>query len=553
MRGSLAAAVVLSACTFDAGRGDDRAASLFDPDRVIEVDLEIAPRDWDALRAQTRSWVDVYGSCLAEPFPNPFRYFPANLTVDGERIELVGVRKKGFLGSLSVDKPSLKIAVDQYVADQTIAETADLILNNAQQDATYVRQCLAYRTFAAAGLPAPRCNFARVRVNGDDLGLYVHVEKIDERLLARYFDRPDGNLYEGTFSDFRAGWTATFELETGDAGDRGDIEAAVAALEGPDEELLDGVDRVFDVERFLTFWATEVLVGHRDGYAGNANNFFVYRDPGTARFHFLPWGTDGTFLAGPDPLGTGVASVTAGSILPWRLYGLPAARDRYLSRLRELLDTVWDEDALAADIDHMQALITPIADPGGTRALDAELDDVRAFVRNRRAAILAELDSGPPVWSAPPHEPPCLEVIGEVAGTLETRWGTLGGDAFVDGDGTLTATVEGAPLAVVEVGALAGWDPADESRAMLRVIATLADGTAAVVVLHADPALLQPGAAIPVDAIATVGIVYRYMPSTGLTLIGVIADGVLEIAEAGTADGAPVRASFGGRLIVPPG
>jgi hypothetical protein len=106
---------------------------------------------------------------------------------------------------------------------------------------------------------------------------------------------------------------------------------------------------------------------------------------------------------------------------------------------------------------------------------------------------------------------------------------------------------------VVEVGALAGWDPADESRAMLRVVATLADGTAAVILLQADPALLRAGAAVPVDGVATIGIVYRYLPSTGLTLVGVIADGILELAEFGTADGAPVRASFGGRLIVPPG
>jgi hypothetical protein len=548
------AMLALSACAADAVDAEGEPPPLFGPDHIVAVEIELAADDWESLRTQTRSWIEIYDSCLAEPFASPFSYVPATVTIDGARFEQVGVRKRGFLGSLSTDKPSLRIALDEYVAGQALPGATDLLLNNAVQDPSYVRQCLAYRTFAAAGLPAPRCNFARVRVNGDDLGLYVNVEPVDDDFVARHFEASGGNLYEGTYSDFRAGWLATFELETdGAAGDRRDLDAVALALERPDGELLDAVAAVVDVDRFLTFWAAEVLVGQRDGFTGNANNFFAYHDPAGDRFHFIPWGADGTFLPGPDPLGSGAVSVTAGSALPWRLYQLPVGRDRYVARLRALLDEVWDEQALEAEIDRMQALIEPVVDPGGDGGLAANLAEVRGFVRGRRAAILGELDAGPPEWDTPLPEPPCFEVIGEVSGTLQTSWGTAGGDALASGDGTVAATVDGVPLDVVAVGSTAGLDPADPARAQLLVVATLADGSAALVVLQLDPARLVPGTSLSIDWLSAEAIVYRYDPTTGtLAVLGLMPGGTIDLVEVATDDGATVRASFHGRVVLPP-
>ena len=84
--------------------------------------------------------------------------------VDGVALSDVGLRKKGFLGSLDDNKPSLKISLDEYI-EQDLLGTHDITLNNAKQDPSYLNQCLGYATFAAAGVPASRCNFAHVTVN----------------------------------------------------------------------------------------------------------------------------------------------------------------------------------------------------------------------------------------------------------------------------------------------------------------------------------------------------------------------------------------------------
>ena len=152
---------------------DDPSAALFDSSAIIDVEIVMDAGDWDDIRNQTRDLTKIFGpGCRAEPFFSPFTYFPATLIVDGEEIESVGVRKKGFLGSLDSQKPSLKIKFDEYVEDQEFLGMNRLTLNNNKQDRSQIRQCIAYSLFASAELPAPRCNFAQVTVNGQKLGLF---------------------------------------------------------------------------------------------------------------------------------------------------------------------------------------------------------------------------------------------------------------------------------------------------------------------------------------------------------------------------------------------
>jgi spore coat protein CotH len=558
--------LALTACTgssiegvpFDAapldGEPPDRSSTLFDPDHVLEVAIELDPAEWDMLRTQSRSWVSVFTRC-GEHHLDPFTYFRGAVTIDGRRVDDVGVRKKGFLGSLSVSKPSLKLKLDEYVDDQELHGLSKITLNNAVQDPAYVRQCLAYRTFAAANVPAPRCNFARVRVNGADLGLYVHVETVGKPFLRRHFDDDGGNLYEGTLADFRDGWTANLDLKTNeDENDRSDVERVIAALEQSDTGMIGALGDAVDLDALLRFWAAEVLVTHWDSYSGNANNYFAYHDPTSDRFHFIPWGTDNTFLPGPDPFRDGIASTRAVSLMPRRLYGLPDVRARYAEVLRELLTTAWDETAMLAEIDRMAALITPIADPDGSANLAARLEEVRASVRERRAEIEAELDAGPPDWTAPLRDIPCAEKLGAVSGQLETTFGTTGGDAFASGTGVLTGAIQGVPIQADEVGATSGWDPDIQPPAppvvQVAGLARVTDGTYRLLTLRIDPGKLVAGTSAPIDWVDVVGILHRFDPGAGWTLVGLVGDGTLQVLAGGTNPGDPIRVWFSGGTVI---
>ena len=105
------------------------------------------------------------------------------------------------------------------------------------------------------------------------------------------------------------------------------------------------------------------LIGHWDGYAGNRNNFYIYREPG-APFVFMPWGADQVFTATDGPFDDFVSppSVTAHGAIAHRLYRDDAMRAAYVGRVKELLDAVWNEEELLQLADEMAAIV-PAAHP----------------------------------------------------------------------------------------------------------------------------------------------------------------------------------------------
>lgn len=186
---------------------------------------------------------------------------------------------------------------------------------------------------------------------------------------------------------------------------RSDIDAMAAALNVPDSELVATLASLIGMDRYTNFWAMEVLVNHVDGHAGYANNFLVYNSPGTDLLEFIPWGMDGIFARDRESKSAygHPRSVMAVSKLPNRLYGLAVTRDRYITQLKHLLDTVWNEDALLAEIERVRALISPYLPEGTDRAAG-----VRDFVNTRRAILDAELGlDTPPSWDYPLPDPLC--------------------------------------------------------------------------------------------------------------------------------------------------
>ena len=373
----------------------DLSSAYFALDRVLEIAIEMTTEDWDTLRHQTRTFEDLMAEIekynLSQPFANIYDWFPGTVTVDGETHTEVGVRKKGFIGSQSDTKPSLKLRFDKYVDGQALGGVMErMTLNNSIQDPSMINTCLAHQIFAATGSPSPRCNFATVSVNGKNLGLYVHLEEIKAPFLEHHFDSAEGNLYEGTVSDFTPEFRGTIEKKTNeDADDWSDIDAVVAALQDPSEGGLEALGEVVDLDRFLSFWATEVLVGHWDGYTGNRNNYQFYREP-DGPFVFIPWGVDDAFHLKDDPnpfdnISDPPPSVLALTAIPNRLYNNPEWRAKYAHRLKELLDTVWNENKLLAAVDEMAAIVQQNALPEKRATRSADTDRVRKFILKRQA------------------------------------------------------------------------------------------------------------------------------------------------------------------------
>ncbi|MGE4607513.1 MAG: CotH kinase family protein, partial [Myxococcota bacterium] len=273
----------------------DQSDFMFDPDRVLEITIKLTEADWNSLRVEAidllpPSGLIVSPLCGTAPFSDltpPYNFYDSEVTVDGQTLMDVGIRKKGFFGSLSETKPSFKVKFDEIIGQanssgQQLNSMDRLTLNNNLQDLAYITQCLGYDLMRKAGVPAPRCNFAHVTVitlNGmiettvvDDI--YSHIDSIKDPFLRKNFgsDSDQGRLYEGTLTDFWPGsFRNTVEPKTlSAAADTTEIDALTTALENPaltDAQRLAAIQSLVDVGDFLKFWAAEGLIGHWDGYA----------------------------------------------------------------------------------------------------------------------------------------------------------------------------------------------------------------------------------------------------------------------------------------------
>lgn len=516
---------------------------LYDAETMHRVVVELDPDDWDQLRYQKRNFLDILtGDCLEAPFDSPYTYFHADVTVDGERYEDVGIRKKGLLGSESSENPSLKIRFDEY-QDGPLHDGVDrLTLNNGRQDPAIISQCLGYERFRAAGLPASRCSFATVEVNGQFLGVYSNIEAVEPALLARWYDDPEGRLWEGQLSDFRDDWMGTFDVQEGD-GDVAPLEAVTQALEQPDEEVLAALDDAIDLDQYLRFWAMEVLLGHWDGYAGNSNNYFVYQDPSDGRLDFMPWGIDALFDSSHPFGSTSPTSVAAVTALPRRLYLLDEGRDRYYAALSELLDTHWDVDALQARIDGWEAQVLAEVDADDVVSVSEGIDSIREYVGWRRFHIEAELEGGRPAWTQELRGDPCLVEVGTLPVSFETTWGSYGTQHWNGyGSASMGFSFNGTDYVVETVGAVAGES---HGAGTLLVIGRLEWGSLVALLMTFRTDLLADGASYTMDW--TRGQAYLYYDEEGtgggFGVAGYLGNGPVIFEEASDEFGAPFRGS----------
>ena len=408
---------LLTACVFfvlivkSTSAQEQSVDDLFPRDRVLEVRISLAAEDWDEIRQQSRSLATLlHPSRQFKPIDSPYTYVQASVTIDGVTWPRVGLRKKGFLGSQDMERPSLKIKLNLFDASIHIGGLKNLTLNNNKQDKSLMSQFMGYDLFNIAGSPAPRCAYAKVIVNGKNLGIYSHVERIHKPLLQRDFGNDTGTLYEGSVVDFYEGWDASFERKFGkDKPGRAQINRLIDALKDDDTDL-EQIWSLVDEESFYRFWTMEGLLSFWDGYSANRNNFFIYLNPQSQKFHFIPWGADCMFekysRLKEDP--ESPRAVRMQGLLTNRLYQLPVVRARYAQRMQVLLAQYWNEAELLAETERLEAMLEPHLTQEQQDAIDVEA--IRTFIRNRRGDLEPEISGADmPMWSHVPEAPPVFD------------------------------------------------------------------------------------------------------------------------------------------------
>ncbi len=230
---------------------------LFDNTKVHTVDIVMD--DWDGFIANATSE----------------EYAAAAVVIDGEVYKNVGIRAKGntslsTVASLGSERYSFKIEFDHYDSSITYHGLDKLSLNNLIQDSTMMKDYLTYTMMNRFGVDSSLCSYVYITVNGEDWGLYLAVEGVEESFLERNYGSDHGELYKPDSMSFGGGRGNGKDFDMGDFEKREDT-GAPQLPEGIDaSDMPKGIDASDMPEDF----------DPSDKFAGGGNGRFSFGGSG---------------------------------------------------------------------------------------------------------------------------------------------------------------------------------------------------------------------------------------------------------------------------------
>jgi spore coat protein H len=443
----------------------DPVDALFGLDKLHELHLTMSTEEWAAMQPAGPRGIPGFAGMPRQQRPadqrmrkdrpthsgNMLEYPVAygHLEVHGTTYRNIAVRYKGnftYMASAHALKRSLKF--DFEGAGENALEfygMRKLNLHAGVLDPTRQREALSYEVFRAAGVPAPRTAFAELtltvpgKYDRECVGLYVAVEQVDKRFLEKWFTdskgllcKPQGVRGPEYLGERWENYDSQYRPNRAPSRDEAQRVIAFANLvtNANDEQFRHQIDSFLDVGQFLRFLAASAMLVNLDGPLAMPQNFYLYLDPKTQRFVFLPWDLDLSLAAWPmggmpeQQMDLSLMHPHAGQHkLIDRLLALPTVRERYKAILRELAGDAFAKARLLDNIDIIErttksslvkeaiAIKARQESVGGLSSIAARAPLPRLFVERRVESIQAQLSGArqgyiPTIAFGPPGRPP---------------------------------------------------------------------------------------------------------------------------------------------------
>ena len=388
------------------GRGGTAAVSPgvpIDPDDVQVFDDEPL-YDESVLRTILLTFENPDWEAELAAFYNTDVEVPALVTVDGRDYPDVGIHFRGlssymFAGDGS--KRSLNLSFNFVDEDQRLLGYRTLNLLNAASDPTFLR-AVFYAHVAREFIPAPKMNFVRVVINGENWGIYANAQQFNTDFANDWFGtrsgarwkvpgNPGGRAGMEYFGEDVDAYRGMYDIRSADRDESwSDLIGMFRVLnETPLEQLEERLSPLLDIDGVLRFLALEVALVNGDGYWARASDYSIYQDE-TGRFHVIPHDINEALMAEGGGGGRGGRGGFGGGGFPGggfpgggfgggggvqldpltglndsskplrsRLLAVPALREKYLGYVREIAENWLDWEKVEPLLAGYRELIGP--------------------------------------------------------------------------------------------------------------------------------------------------------------------------------------------------
>jgi hypothetical protein len=224
----------------------------------------------------------------------------------------VGVAFRGNSSFFTVgagSKRSLDVRIDAIDNDQRLRGYKTLNLLSGHADPSFIREAL-FSTIAGQYIPAPKVNFVKVVINGENWGIYVNSQQFNTDFLQDWFDTKKGVrwkvpaahgggaglVYQGDDESSYSGYLQKSDKKDTDALKRL-IHLCKLLQDAPGMEpdkIEAALDPVLDIDSALWFLAIDRVFLDGDGYLSRGSDFAMLEDE-YGRFHMLPHDSNESF------------------------------------------------------------------------------------------------------------------------------------------------------------------------------------------------------------------------------------------------------------------
>lgn len=298
----------------------------------------------------------------------------ASVYFDGQFYDNLFVRRRGQFGAIGWSKPKLKFDFnprDHFRYDPERRRVEEFNLQSHFNDASFMRENLAFALFNRIGTPASDTRHWHVRLNADFFGLFSFVEQVDEDFLRQQGLDPEGALYKANgfpSTLARVVTEALYQKETRKDEPYDDLIAFAQGINsaGRFDYIMDHVN----LPAMVNEMAGQALIRNADRLT---KNYYMYRDPNTDLWQRFPWDMDGAFSTSSGLANENFASPLYGDSQHTQAAGQPIyqnflldaildhkiTRQMYLRRLRTLIDHYLQPDStyLKGEVERREELI----------------------------------------------------------------------------------------------------------------------------------------------------------------------------------------------------
>jgi len=350
---------------------EEQGSNIFGEDQIITVELDFPQNEF-------------FQTLLANHETS--EYIEADLTItdaSGTHLyENVGIRLKGNSSmSHPGKKKPFKIDFNEFVTGQDHDGLKKLNFSNAFKDPSFLHEKIFFDVSRAAGMHAPRTNFANVYFNGELWGFYTVVEQIDDRFLERNFGDDNGNLFKSTSEgsadlqyrgpnqkNYEGSYAIKNNEEANDWSDL--IEFTDFITNSPIQVFENEIDQWLNVQGFLRSAALDNLFSNLDSYTFSGRNYYLYHNMKTGLWEWIKW--DGNEAFGAYAYGVN-ESITAlpvtftepNKALLQRIFESETLTERYLNEVCALVEDLFNPKNMGLRIDGLSELVNSsvLADP----------------------------------------------------------------------------------------------------------------------------------------------------------------------------------------------